>query len=99
MLDYKIMFDEGRGDSVYITLDTGEAGPSYTAKLLTAGKTYAFKVYARNSEGYSLGSNPTSILAAQVPDTPIAPTTAISGNFVKISWTAPFEQGSPITSY
>ena len=64
MLDYKIMYDEGRCDSVYTTLDTGEAGPSYTAKLLTAGETYSFKVYARNSQGYSLGSNPTSILAA-----------------------------------
>ena len=64
MLDYKIMYDEGRGDSVYTTLDTGEAGPSYTATLLTAGETYSFKVYSRNSQGYSLGSNPTSILAA-----------------------------------
>jgi len=49
VLDYKIMYDEGRGDSNYITLDTGEAGPSYTAKLLTAGLSYTFKVYARNS--------------------------------------------------
>jgi hypothetical protein len=64
VLDYKIMFDGGRGDSVYTTLDTQETGPSYTAKLLTAGTTYSFKVYARNTQGYSLGSNPVSILAA-----------------------------------
>ena len=99
VLDYKIMYDEGRGDSVYTTLDTQEAGPSYTATLLTAGTTYSFKVYARNAQGYSLGSSPSSILAAQIPDTPSAPTTTIQGNFVKIAWTAPSAQGSPITSY
>jgi len=63
---------------------------TYTALGLTAGKTYSFKVYALNSVGYSLGSNPRSILAAQKPDTPDAPSTIIAGDFVKVTWTAPF---------
>lgn len=77
MLDYKISYDAGRGDSVYDTLDTQVTSLTFTATLLTAGTTYSFKVYARNSQGYSLGSNPVSILAAQVPDTPSAPITTI----------------------
>ena len=91
MLSYKIMFDSGLGTSVYTTLATELTDLTYTAIGLTAGTTYAFKVYALNSVGYSLGSDPKSILAAQRPDVPSAPSTEISGNFVKVSWVAPFD--------
>jgi hypothetical protein len=36
--------------------------------------------------GYSLASNAVSILAAQVPDIPDAPTTAINGQYVDLTW-------------
>ena len=39
------------------------------------------------------------ILAAQIPDKPLAPTTTFDRTTVKITWAAPFEQGSPITGY
>ncbi len=99
MIDYKIMYDGGSGSGTYTTLATGVTSLTYTATGLTAGTTYAFKVYSRNSDGFSFGSSSVSILAAQVPDTPSAPTTTIEGNFVKIAWTAPFAEGSPITAY
>ena len=39
-------------------------------------------------------------MAAQVPDKPNAPTTTFSNTeTVLIDWTAPFDQGSPITGY
>lgn len=38
---------------------------------LTAGRTYAFKVKARNSVGLSLYSEAISILAAHEPDAPL----------------------------
>ena len=60
---------------------------------------YHFKVQARNSYGYSLYSNEVTILAAQIPETPVAPTTIIDGPNTVILWTAPFENGSPIIGY
>ena len=44
-------------------------------------------------------SNTISVLAAQIPSTPIAPTTSISLTNVVINWTAPYNGGSPITAY
>jgi hypothetical protein len=66
---------------------------------LVAGTTYNFKVQAKNGYGLSAYSNIATILAAQRPDTPAAPTTAVSGANVVISWTQPFTGGSAITSY
>lgn len=39
------------------------------------------------------------MLAAQTPSSPLAPTTAISGSNVQVSWTAPAANGSPILGY
>ena len=39
------------------------------------------------------------MLAAQVPDAPTTVTTSVNGLNVDVSWTAPFDQGSPILSY
>ncbi len=101
VIDYKVEYDAGNGNGVYSTLATGVTPLSYIATGLTVGKTYSFKVYARNIVGYSLGSDPVSpaILAAQIPDTPLAPTTTIAGDYVNITWAAPSAQGSPITAY
>jgi len=50
--------------------------------------------------GFSDFSLPISILAAQIPDIPLAPTTTISDRWnVVIDWIAPYNGGSPITSY
>ena len=49
--------------------------------------------------GYSVFSQIISILAAQAPTQPTAPTTTISGNSVLIDWVQPNQNGSPITSY
>jgi hypothetical protein len=54
---------------------TGVTSTQYTATGLTAGKTYTFKVEARNRFGYSLSSIPVSILFAGVPEAPPAPST------------------------
>ena len=50
---------------------------SYTtnAGLVSQGLTYTFKVRAANSVGYSVDSATLSIKAAQIPDTPAAPST------------------------
>jgi len=48
-------------------------------------------VYARNALGYSLESNTATILAAQIPDTPDAPTTTINGDYVDLTWNEVFD--------
>ena len=53
--------------------------------------------------GYSADSSTVSILAASIPSTPSAPTTAISSPLsspnVVVSWTEPTTNGSAISSY
>jgi hypothetical protein len=57
-------------------------------------------VEARNVYGFSLTySSIVSILTAQVPAQPTAPTTTWSPDDVIITWTAPDNGGSPITGY
>lgn len=75
-------------------------GTTYVSpEILTQGFTYAFKVQARNQVGYGDFSSEVSILAAQIPDQPEAPTTSISGDSVVVSWQLPDNRGSPITAY
>jgi hypothetical protein len=52
-----------------------------------------------NAFGYSVDSAETEILAAQMPATPVAPTTTFLRDTVRIDWTAPDDLGSPITAY
>lgn len=66
---------------------------------LVTGSTYRFKVLARNLFGESVYSTEVSILAAQIPDQPDAPTTRVDGSSVFVKWEAPNDQGSAITGY
>lgn len=34
-----------------------------------------------------------------MPATPVAPTTSVSGSNVIVTWTAPYNNGSPLTAY
>jgi len=64
------------------------------------GDVYAY-VMARNDKGYSR-SSPASEGAwiPTYPDKPINPTTSVhSVDLIEISWTAPFDWGSPIFLY
>lgn len=72
---------------------------SYSASSLTTGEVYQFRVEARNAYGFSAFSTEVSVLAASPPSTPIAPTTAISGSNIVVSWQEPTENGATIESY
>jgi hypothetical protein len=63
VLDYRLWFDDGRGDSVFEVKQSG-LHLSYTVESLVQGTVYTFKVQARNDYGYSDWSDPVSILAA-----------------------------------
>lgn len=65
---------------------------------LTNGTSYTFKIKAMNSVGYS-GTNLVTVIPAVVPIAPGVPT-AIAGNgSATVSWSAPYNGGSPIISY
>ena len=80
MQDYTILYDNALGTGIFTVIKSGHATTSYTATGLTAGKTYTFKVEARNSYGLSAPSAPSPILCQYVPATPAAPTTLVVGN-------------------
>jgi hypothetical protein len=80
-------------------LATGLTSLSYTTTVgLSPSNSYKFRVYARNSVGLSQAATVT-VLCAQPPDTPAAPTTTINGANVVVKWTAPYNGGSTISSY
>lgn len=99
VIDYIVSYDSGLGTNVFTVLASAVTTQSYSVTQVTPGKTYVFKVQSRNAFGPSLFSDSVAILAAQTPDPPIAPVTSVSGTNILITWTAPFDNGSPITSY
>jgi hypothetical protein len=63
IIDYRITYDQSTSN--FIILADGVTDRSYTTSVsLIAGRTYVFKVEARNSVGYSNYSVEKSILAA-----------------------------------
>lgn len=66
---------------------------------LTTGTTYKFVIKGKNELGEGEGSDVISIVAATRPNIVNTPTTEIEGTNVKISWIAPLDGGSSITSY
>jgi Fibronectin type III domain len=98
IIDYRITYD--KATSNFVVLDTGIVSKSYTTSVvLIAGRTYVFKVEARNSVGYSAMSAEVSILAATIPGKPSTPTTSISDNNVAITWSVPDDGNAPINGY
>lgn len=97
VLDYRVSYDQGVG--VWVPIASGVTTLVYTATGLTANTVYAFKIEARNIVGFGAASTSVSIRAAAVPDTPPTPLTTINADNVDITWTAPFNGGSPITAY
>lgn len=98
LLDYSVWYDNALGGDFEL-LQSGVTDTLFTAASLTQGLTYQFKIQARNLYGFSSFSNTVSILTAQEPDQPGAPTTVWSPDDVIVTWTAPNDGGSPITGF
>lgn len=97
VIDYRVSWDQGTGS--WVVRQSGLSTLSYSASSLITGTVYQFRVEARNAYGYSLYSTEVSVLAASPPSTPIAPSTAISGSNVVVTWSKPTENGAPVESY
>lgn len=57
-----------------------------TTTTLIEGKIYNLQVHARNSVGYSLASDPISVLVAQEPDQPENVQSIVGDGVVVIQW-------------
>lgn len=84
VVDYKITWDQSTGQWVDLTEFLVAQSFETTTEPLISGREYKLKVFARNTVGYSLASDIITILVAQIPDTPQAPTTSISNDDVLI---------------
>lgn len=78
----------------------GVVGTSITIPGFVLGETYSFRLKSRSAFDFSVDySNEASVLAADIPDQPVAPTTTVVGSDILIDWVAPSANGSPITQY
>jgi hypothetical protein len=97
IIDYRIFYDQGIDDFVELASDVTDL--FYTLTSIVTGTNYKFKVQARSEYGYSLETEELTVLAAEGPEKPDVPSTAVSGANVVFSWTAPADNGSPIIAY
>lgn len=98
VLDYSISIRFGTNP--YAEVATGIALTSYTATGLIPDTIYSLIVRARNIVGFGGYSAEVLIRAAAKPNTPALPTTAtVSNTNLVVTWTAPFDGGSPVTAY
>jgi large repetitive protein len=97
VLDYTLMWD--RAIDSYEIYDIGITSTSYTVGGLTSSLQYSFKISSRNEYGQSVYTEPITILSANVPYQPTAPTTSFVGSNLVISWIPPVSGGSPVLGY
>jgi len=81
---------------------TTAGATSTTVTGLTDGVSYTFSVVATNAVGPSNPSSPSNSVtpaAPTVPDPPTGVSATAGDTTASVSWSAPFDGGSPITSY
>jgi len=66
---------------------------------LTNGDIYVFLMTATNGKGTSAFAHSGGVIPTTVPNPPSSVTATPGNGSAQISWTAPFANGSPITSY
>jgi hypothetical protein len=95
VLYYRLWFDSATDGSTFSVLASATTETYYVKTGLIEGKTYQFKVEARNVYGYSDYSETISVVASQVPNTPVAPVTTWDqpNDSVIVSWTTPSSGG------
>ncbi len=99
---YKITPYIGAVAQAPTTISGGPPATSATVTGLTNGTAYTFTVTAANAIGSGPSSTASSAVTPTTPTAPAAPTgvSAVAGNaMANVSWTAPANGGSPITSY
>ena len=87
-------------EEVYVLYKSGVVGTTLTLSDLSPNEVYKIKIRGRNTVGFSDFTNPISVIASGKPSKPNTPvTTQVSNTQVVITWQAPTDNGSVITSY
>ena len=99
---YKIeVSDDAEATWEDLVANTGDVNLTYTHKGLARGETRHYRVSAINGAGTGAASNvANATTSAAVPGAPTGLTASSEGGEIKLSWTAPAENGgSAITGY
>jgi hypothetical protein len=90
----------GTGTAVAAVVSALAGASSATIGGLTNGTGYTFTVRAQNAVGWGAESPRTVVITpATVPSTPVITGVTTAGGSATVTWTAPFNGGSPITEY
>ncbi|NDG66646.1 MAG: hypothetical protein EBY23_06975 [Actinobacteria bacterium] len=81
------------------TCTTDAAGRSCTVGNLTNGTSYSVSVTATNSLGTGIPSTEIQVVPATVPSAPSAPSAVAGDGAATVTWAAPANGGSAITTY
>ena len=82
-----------------LTCTTDAAGRSCVVGNLTNGTTYSVSVTATNSLGAGIPSTEIQVVPATVPSAPSAPNAVAGDGAATVTWVAPVNGGSAITTY
>jgi hypothetical protein len=98
VIDYEVSHRLLPNGEFIVTKDFN-LGLAFFDDNLESGSSYKFRVRSRNSYGYSDYSDEIQLLVAFVPAMPVPPETSVIASNVILTWTAPNDNGSPITKY
>ncbi|XP_065841086.1 fibronectin type-III domain-containing protein 3A-like [Oscarella lobularis] len=89
-----------KSDKDFVDVYSGPVS-SFFVRNLSPGKSYAFRVKAKNAVGFGSWSNEfVTETSASVPGKPLPPTYQCkSPHRIHLEWKAPCDNGSPVTSY
>jgi hypothetical protein len=102
VIAYSLYWDAGVAEAVTFTELTDALVTSFTVNAVEGGKTYRFKVRARNIYGYGEYSPVTVVIPDDKPGKTAIATVAVSATTpteVEVSWPLPNDHSSVIESY
>ncbi|CAE7779180.1 TTN [Symbiodinium sp. CCMP2456] len=101
LLAFKIYMDDGLGGAVALRDTVADTSSrSYTATGLTANSVYVVQVSVVTTTAESDLSTALTLRSCPLPDTPTAPSRkASTATTITLEWTAPADNGCPITGY
>ncbi|OLP96479.1 Titin [Symbiodinium microadriaticum] len=101
LLAFKIYMDDGLGGAVALRDTVADTSSrSYTATGLTANSVYVVQVSVVTTTAESDLSTALTLRSCPLPDTPNAPSRkASTATTITLEWTAPADNGCPITGY
>ena len=94
--DYIVEYTSGE---IVDILNTNSSNTTYTISDLTNGDTYTFRVAASNIIGTGQYSEYATGIPATIPDTPTNVSMTQLAARLSLSWSDPYDGGSPLTDY